>query len=330
MNLRCPECCSEEAALIDRGTRLECGNCGAGFVRDEALVIVADAEAELCPAPPPQALFKFDRARALQSITDTDGALWPVNAYSDADELNDLAVTAQEAEIVTCVEPTQIVTCAAPAAHFDIYPKSVVEADPIVAVTLGKGPALLGRPRKLRERESEDPVSFTLRLLEEMVAEANRLVAAHCADSARLDRIAEYMNRPGPWNGGDVCEVVAMELRESGRALAEDAADAEPASSFAATLAGSKREAREASSRRYALVVVLDAANPEQAWEAFHGLVGGLEGGEEPECVYVGAPWQGIPADAEDLSTERLVLRMSVPGGKEDFVSTSTALRPCD
>ena len=45
MELRCPECCSPEVALIDRGTRLHCGNCGATFSREEAWVSVADAEA---------------------------------------------------------------------------------------------------------------------------------------------------------------------------------------------------------------------------------------------------------------------------------------------
>jgi hypothetical protein len=45
MNLRCPDCCSEETALIDRGTHLECANCGSDFERDSALVTVADAEA---------------------------------------------------------------------------------------------------------------------------------------------------------------------------------------------------------------------------------------------------------------------------------------------
>ena len=45
MELRCPDCASPEVTLIDRGTRLECGNCGAEFVREEAFVSVADAEA---------------------------------------------------------------------------------------------------------------------------------------------------------------------------------------------------------------------------------------------------------------------------------------------
>jgi len=46
MELRCPDCCSPEVALIDRGTHLECANCGADFERDSALVTVADAEAD--------------------------------------------------------------------------------------------------------------------------------------------------------------------------------------------------------------------------------------------------------------------------------------------
>jgi hypothetical protein len=35
-------------------------------------------------------LFRFDRARARESIEDPDGAVWPVNVHSDADELNGL------------------------------------------------------------------------------------------------------------------------------------------------------------------------------------------------------------------------------------------------
>lgn len=38
------------------------------------------------------------------------------------------------------------------------------------------------------------------------------------ADQA-LDVITEFMNRPGPWNGGDVCDVVAEALKATGRTL---------------------------------------------------------------------------------------------------------------
>jgi hypothetical protein len=35
-------------------------------------------------------LFRLDCAGAEEAILDPDGALWPVNAYSDADELSTL------------------------------------------------------------------------------------------------------------------------------------------------------------------------------------------------------------------------------------------------
>jgi len=58
--------------------------------------------------------------------------------------------------------------------------------------------------------------------LAEAVEEANGLAGGRAADSERLDRIAAFMNRPGQWNGGDVCEVVARELQESGRPITTD------------------------------------------------------------------------------------------------------------
>ncbi len=156
-------------------------------------------------------LFHLDRERAAAELRNPTGAIAVVNPYSDADELNGLADDAQVAGIVSAKQ------CGA---HFAIYPMSLSEPDPIVAAGLGAGPQLLGHPMKPREEDGETPIDFTLRLLAEMVAEASRLVAVHRSDSARLDRIAAFMNRHRPWNGGDVCEIVAMELRESGRALA--------------------------------------------------------------------------------------------------------------
>lgn len=220
-------------------------------------------------------LFHFDRARALAAITDPDGALWPVNAYSDADELDALAAAAID---------TGIVARAHPRVRLYVYPLSLSEPEPLLAVDPGCGPTLLGCSLKLAEREGEDPVSFTLRLLDDLVATANGL-ATSAANSQQVP------------------------LGPEPTALATEAGEG---------------------SGRYALVVVLDAAGPEQAWESVHSLLGGLEGGEEPECVYVGAPWQGIPAEAEDLHTEQLVLGMSVPDGEGGFVATAIALRPCD
>ena len=81
---------------------------------------------------------------------------------------------------------------------------------------------------------------------------------------------------------------------------------------------------------RYALLVVVEAAGPERAWESISGLLGGLEGDGEPDCVYVGAPWRGIPLDAEDIATERVELRISVPQGGERYIPITAVLSPCE
>ncbi|MFD3407016.1 hypothetical protein ACFWUU_40410 [Kribbella sp. NPDC058693] len=40
-------------------------------------------------------------------------------------------------------------------------------------------------------------------------------------DAQALDAIAEFLNQPGSWNGGDVCEVVAETLTATGRRVLE-------------------------------------------------------------------------------------------------------------
>ncbi len=119
--------------------------------------------------------FTFDRVKAERSITDPDGALWPVNAYSDADELNNLVDDALTSEAIAREDP---------GAFFAIYPMSLSEPDPQVAVSLGPGPALLGNPLKLREQDGEGPVDFTLRLLDELTAEANELATGPSSSPA--------------------------------------------------------------------------------------------------------------------------------------------------
>jgi hypothetical protein len=53
-------------------------------------------------------------------------------------------------------------------------------------------------------------------VLETIAAEASGLAAGRAADGERLDRIAVFLNRLGRWNGGDVCEFVAVGLEASG------------------------------------------------------------------------------------------------------------------
>lgn len=157
--------------------------------------------------------FRFDRERAAVDLRGAEDDLWPVNVYSDADELNQLLEAAQESKLITAPR----------GAYLFVYPLSICEPDPLLAVKSGSGSTLLGHELKLRDEEGEDPIAFTLRLLEEIAVEANALIDHAFADSACLDRIAAYLNRPGPWNGGDVCEVVAKELHDSGRAVLENA-----------------------------------------------------------------------------------------------------------
>jgi hypothetical protein len=93
MNLRCPDCCSEETALIDRGTRIECANCGAEFERVSALVTVADAEAfaaerGACTCDEVRGCPEcFRRAHDLVSalIRDSHGRCWTVREVGEKD-----------------------------------------------------------------------------------------------------------------------------------------------------------------------------------------------------------------------------------------------------
>ncbi|HTR74562.1 MAG TPA: hypothetical protein VMH33_04805 [Solirubrobacterales bacterium] len=211
MQLLCPECCSEEVGphLDPSIELLRCGNCGAEMDRDEALVMIAEAESGLAQ-PVPEGLFVLDVEGARAELSDPDGAIRVVDPYSDADELHRLLDDAQEKEIVRSRLARATIL---------VYPLSIAEPDPILAVHLGDGPTLLGFEQKLRRREDDEPLAFTVRVLEEMVDEANSLAAGRAADGVRLDRIAAFLNRPGQWNGGDVCEFLAEEIVASGRRL---------------------------------------------------------------------------------------------------------------
>ncbi|HKI66656.1 MAG TPA: hypothetical protein VJ989_05245 [Solirubrobacterales bacterium] len=180
--------------------------------------------------------FRFDGAAAERSLTDPDGALWPVNAYSDADELDSLIQAALDSGAIA--RPNR-------RARLYIYPLSLSEPDPVLVYDPGHGRAFLGHALKLLDREDESPVDFTLRLLEELVVDANalavpaergeRLECGNCgaalrreeamvalADAEALDRLATQLNAPGCWNGGDVCELAAELLRRTGRRIEDE------------------------------------------------------------------------------------------------------------
>jgi hypothetical protein len=212
MELRCPECVSPEVepADLDQITdERRCGNCGARCPRHEALVTVLDAETpRVDPSPPP--LFSFDAERAEFMLRQELGPLATINPHSDADELNGLLDGARGIDIILAERER---------AALYIYPMSLSEPDPILAVDPGVGPTLLGDPLKLRQGEGEDPITFTVRFLSEALEEANALAAGRAADSARLDRIAGRINVPCEVQGADFLEFVEGELRASGRPI---------------------------------------------------------------------------------------------------------------
>lgn len=215
MELRCPECVSPEVEpteLDQIADQHDCRNCGARFPRRQALVTVLDAETPRVDTSPP-ALFSFDPRRAEFMLRHKSGPLATINPHSDADELNGLLDGAQGIDIILAERERAVLY---------VYPLSLREPDPILAVDPGVGPTLLGHALKLRQGEEEDPISFTVRFLSEAVEEANALAAGRAADSTRLDRIAGRINVPGEVQGADFLEFVIGELLASGRTIDDD------------------------------------------------------------------------------------------------------------
>lgn len=119
--------------------------------------------------------FRLDRGRAARELIDPDGDLWPINPYSDADELNLLAEAAQA---------TGVLAAECPRARLYVYPMSLAEPEPILAVNLGCGPTLLGHAVQLCRAGPAGPVEYTLRFLTDLCAGAN-LLAASCQAAGR-------------------------------------------------------------------------------------------------------------------------------------------------
>jgi hypothetical protein len=112
--------------------------------------------------------FTFNREAALADVNDPNGFIWPVNTHSDADELNALLEEAVRGAAIARRRPK---------AALYVYPLSISAPDPVLVVDRGEGPMLLGQSLAVREREGEDPIELTLRLLQEATAKANAVVA---------------------------------------------------------------------------------------------------------------------------------------------------------
>jgi hypothetical protein len=123
---------------------------------------------EAAPEAESEPHFTLDRDRAARELDRGDGAITVVNAYSDADEYHGLIDAAQGEGIIARPDPRS---------QIYIYPMSLSEPDPMVAVDGGQGPTRLAFASTPSEREGETPVAFTLRFLEEVVSEANSLLA---------------------------------------------------------------------------------------------------------------------------------------------------------
>jgi hypothetical protein len=175
--------------------------------RDQGVRVARDRE-----AASDSAFFHLDKDRAGAQLL--GGKISPVDARSSADELDGLLNEAIDSGAVSAAEPH---------ARLYVYPLSVREAEPLLAVGLQGAPTLLGHSLQLRGRDSENPVAFSLRVLEAAAEDANALIADYRADADCLDRLAAHLNRPGPWRGADVCEYLAGELHRSGREILDNA-----------------------------------------------------------------------------------------------------------
>lgn len=112
--------------------------------------------------------FTFDRRKAVEDLETLANSISVVSPYSDADEYHGLIDAAIANDVITRRHPNSYIL---------IYPMSLSQPDPIVAVDVAGRPTLLGLTSTPTEREGETPVEFTLRFLEEVVEEANGLLA---------------------------------------------------------------------------------------------------------------------------------------------------------
>lgn len=168
MEPRCPECSSPD---IDPplGERPEwrCRNCGALFGLESALVTFAEAEA-FGRIPDGGPSFVLDRALAEAELRDPDGTVSALSPYGDAPELRGALVAAEESRVIQ----SEVADAA-----LRVMLSTGAEPHPVLVVDPGAGPELVGPELALRPDPGEDPVNYTLRWLDRIVADANATMA---------------------------------------------------------------------------------------------------------------------------------------------------------
>ena len=118
-----------------------------------------------------------DRALAEAELRDPDGAIAALSPYGDAEELRGTLATAEECGVIAHDVPEaglRVLLSAGPAPH------------PVLVVDPGGGPGLVGPGLALRPEPREDPVTYTLRWLERIVADANATAARAAGAAGRL------------------------------------------------------------------------------------------------------------------------------------------------
>jgi hypothetical protein len=166
---RCPGCISPEIEPDPESTsgRWRCGNCGERFDFESAFIQLREAEdfrSEMEPDP----LFRFHRNLAQIELRACDGALRTLNPYSDVEELH---------RSLDAAAARRVIEARRPGAALHAYLSPGAEPHPVLGVDPGVGAELVGPELALRQEEGEDPISYTVRRLEEIVASANRLLA---------------------------------------------------------------------------------------------------------------------------------------------------------
>lgn len=166
---RCPACVSPEINPDRESTdgQWRCENCGERFDYEAAFIQLGEAE-DFRSAMETKPLFYFDRDRAEAEVRDADSSLRALNPFADAGELHCALDAATECGVIGARRAN---------AALHAYEIPAPYTDPVLGVDPGTGAELVGPALAPPFAEEEEPVSFTVRWLEQIVASANDLLA---------------------------------------------------------------------------------------------------------------------------------------------------------